>query len=212
MQYCRAVHAGLVTEGHRLRWTLQVPFTSVDILQDEPLRTALKEYSNWPTYPQLYVRGELVGGCDIVAEMAQSGELRALFVDKLGPNYEASAAPAAQPAAPAAPSANGAAAHPTPGASAAWGLVRCACMQACPWCQLWQAAGWLVCLFWACGSMCLELGCSIVVRRVRPPHPRGCAGAPAAPAPPAEAPEATRDRIKALLSGPQPVSARGVRL
>ncbi len=50
-------------------------FGSVDILQDEPLRAALKEYSNWPTYPQLYVRGELVGGCDIVLEMKAAGEL-----------------------------------------------------------------------------------------------------------------------------------------
>ena len=43
-------------------------------MTDEPLRQALKQYSNWPTYPQLYVKGELVGGCDIVAEMLVSGD------------------------------------------------------------------------------------------------------------------------------------------
>ncbi|EFJ47070.1 hypothetical protein VOLCADRAFT_32338, partial [Volvox carteri f. nagariensis] len=52
-----------------------VEFGSFDILQDEAIRQGLKEYSNWPTYPQLYVRGELVGGCDIVTEMAAAGEL-----------------------------------------------------------------------------------------------------------------------------------------
>ena len=56
---------------------LQVPFSSFDILGDEAIRAGLKEFSNWPTYPQLYVRGELVGGCDIVLEMASSGELKA---------------------------------------------------------------------------------------------------------------------------------------
>ena len=51
----------------------QAVFHTVDILQDEPLRQALKQYSDWPTYPQLYVKGELVGGCDIVAEMTVGG-------------------------------------------------------------------------------------------------------------------------------------------
>ena len=50
-------------------------FSSVNIFEDPELREALKRYSNWPTYPQLYVNGELVGGCDIVLEMYQSGEL-----------------------------------------------------------------------------------------------------------------------------------------
>lgn len=53
-----------------------VPFGSFDILGDEEIRQGMKEFSNWPTFPQLYVNGELVGGCDIVLEMAQSGELR----------------------------------------------------------------------------------------------------------------------------------------
>jgi monothiol glutaredoxin len=50
-------------------------FSTVNIFEDPELREALKEYSNWPTYPQLYVGGELIGGCDIVLEMYHSGEL-----------------------------------------------------------------------------------------------------------------------------------------
>ncbi|MDQ2069357.1 Grx4 family monothiol glutaredoxin [Natronospira bacteriovora] len=52
-----------------------VPFAYFNILEDQELRERLKEYSNWPTYPQLYVKGELIGGCDIIMEMFQSGEL-----------------------------------------------------------------------------------------------------------------------------------------
>eukprot|EP00887_Chlorella_sp_A99_P000035 scaffold16.g35.t1 len=52
------------------------PFGSFDILEDEEVRQGLKEFSSWPTYPQLYVNGELLGGCDIVLEMAEAGELR----------------------------------------------------------------------------------------------------------------------------------------
>ncbi len=51
-------------------------FDSVNIFEDPELREALKQYSNWPTYPQLYVNGELVGGCDIVVEMYKNGELQ----------------------------------------------------------------------------------------------------------------------------------------
>jgi Grx4 family monothiol glutaredoxin len=53
-----------------------IEFGSFNILEDEEVRQGLKEYSNWPTYPQLYAQGELVGGCDIVMEMAESGELK----------------------------------------------------------------------------------------------------------------------------------------
>lgn len=53
-----------------------VPFSSFDILTDEEIRQGLKEYSDWPTYPQLYARGELVGGCDIVIELKEKGELK----------------------------------------------------------------------------------------------------------------------------------------
>ena len=55
--------------------TLGIPFKSFDILVDPELRQTLKEYSNWPTYPQLYHKGQLVGGNDIITEMYQSGEL-----------------------------------------------------------------------------------------------------------------------------------------
>jgi monothiol glutaredoxin len=56
-----------------------VPFGSFNILADQELREGLKEYSSWPTYPQLYVDGQLVGGCDIVREMHAKGELAALL-------------------------------------------------------------------------------------------------------------------------------------
>ena len=55
---------------------LQLPFSSFDILQDEEIRQGLKEYSNWPTFPQLYVKGELLGGCDLVMELHKNGELK----------------------------------------------------------------------------------------------------------------------------------------
>ena len=61
---------------------LGVPFTSVNVLEDDALRQGIKDHSNWPTIPQLYVKGELVGGCDIVREMHKSGELRPLLQDR----------------------------------------------------------------------------------------------------------------------------------
>ena len=57
---------------------LDVPFESVDVLQDPEIRQGIKEYSDWPTIPQLYVKGEFVGGSDIMLEMFQSGELQQL--------------------------------------------------------------------------------------------------------------------------------------
>lgn len=54
---------------------------TVNVLEDDEVRQAIKEYSNWPTIPQLYVKGEFVGGSDILAEMAQSGELQKLLSD-----------------------------------------------------------------------------------------------------------------------------------
>ena len=54
-------------------------FKTVDVLQDEAIRQGIKAYANWPTIPQLYVRGEFVGGSDIMAEMSQSGELQTLL-------------------------------------------------------------------------------------------------------------------------------------
>ena len=57
---------------------LGVPFETVDVLQDQEIRAGIKEYSDWPTIPQLYVKGEFVGGSDIMMEMFESGELQQL--------------------------------------------------------------------------------------------------------------------------------------
>ena len=57
---------------------LDTPFESVDVLQDPEIRNGIKEYSDWPTIPQLYVKGEFVGGSDIMLEMFESGELQQL--------------------------------------------------------------------------------------------------------------------------------------
>jgi monothiol glutaredoxin len=61
---------------------LDVPFDSVNCLETMELRQGIKEYSNWPTIPQLYVKGEFIGGCDIVREMFQSGELATHLTEK----------------------------------------------------------------------------------------------------------------------------------
>jgi len=58
---------------------LGVKFKGIDVLSDPSLRQGIKDFSNWPTIPPLYVKGELVGGCDIVREMFQSGELQELL-------------------------------------------------------------------------------------------------------------------------------------
>ena len=55
------------------------PFKDVNVLESNDLRQGIKDYANWPTVPQLYVKGEFVGGCDIVTEMFQSGELQTLL-------------------------------------------------------------------------------------------------------------------------------------
>ena len=59
-----------------------VNFKSYDVLQDENLRDGIKKYSNWPTIPQLYIKGEFVGGCDIIREMFENGELKDLIEKK----------------------------------------------------------------------------------------------------------------------------------
>ena len=61
---------------------LGTPFETVDVLQDQDIRQGIKEYSDWPTIPQLYVKGEFVGGSDILMEMFESGELKALVGEK----------------------------------------------------------------------------------------------------------------------------------
>ena len=68
-----------------------VTFKDVDVLADEQIRQGIKEFSDWPTIPQLYVKGEFVGGSDIVTEMTLSGELDTLFDDK-GIDYSKEAA------------------------------------------------------------------------------------------------------------------------
>ena len=70
---------------------LGVKFQSYDVLSDDSLRQGIKEFSNWPTIPQLYVKGEFVGGCDIITEMTLSGELDQLF-DQKGIAYDKAAA------------------------------------------------------------------------------------------------------------------------
>ncbi|RYJ02100.1 MAG: Grx4 family monothiol glutaredoxin [Acetobacteraceae bacterium] len=59
-----------------------VPFKGVNVLEDMEIREGIKAYANWPTIPQLYVQGEFVGGCDIIMEMFQAGELQSLMKDK----------------------------------------------------------------------------------------------------------------------------------
>ena len=66
--------------------TLGVKFKGIDVLQDAGLRDGVKQFTNWPTIPQLYVKGEFVGGCDIVREMYASGELKKLLEDKNVPH------------------------------------------------------------------------------------------------------------------------------
>ena len=61
---------------------LGVPYKGINVLEDADIRQGIKDYSNWPTIPQLYVKGEFIGGCDIAREMFQSGELQQLFADK----------------------------------------------------------------------------------------------------------------------------------
>jgi monothiol glutaredoxin len=61
---------------------LGVPFQTANVLEDMELREGVKHFSNWPTIPQLYVKGEFVGGCDIVTEMFQSGELETLLTER----------------------------------------------------------------------------------------------------------------------------------
>ena len=60
---------------------LGVSYKGLNVLDSEELRNGVKSYSNWPTIPQLYVKGEFVGGCDIIREMFQAGELHSLFKD-----------------------------------------------------------------------------------------------------------------------------------
>jgi monothiol glutaredoxin len=68
-----------------------VEFADVNVLADDTVRQGIKEFSDWPTIPQLYIKGEFVGGCDIITEMTLSGELDALL-EQSGVNYDKDAA------------------------------------------------------------------------------------------------------------------------
>ena len=65
------------------------PYAYVNIFEDPEVREGLKTYSNWPTFPQLYVKGELIGGCDIVVDMFQSGELKSVLEEASPADEEA---------------------------------------------------------------------------------------------------------------------------
>ena len=66
---------------------LEVNFKSINVLEDQTLREGIKVFSDWPTIPQLYIKKEFVGGCDIIKEMYESGEIKKIFDDK-GINYK----------------------------------------------------------------------------------------------------------------------------
>jgi len=67
-----------------------IDYTDVNVLADEEIRSGIKDYSDWPTIPQLYIKGEFVGGCDIIVEMTLSGELDGMFDDN-GITYDKAA-------------------------------------------------------------------------------------------------------------------------
>ena len=61
---------------------LNVEFKGVNVLEDQNIRQGIKDFSDWPTIPQLYVKGEFIGGCDIVKELFEKGELKKIFLEK----------------------------------------------------------------------------------------------------------------------------------
>ena len=61
---------------------LNIKYKGIDVLEDPLLRQGIKDFSNWPTIPQLYIKGEFIGGCDIIREMHESGELKTLIEEK----------------------------------------------------------------------------------------------------------------------------------
>ena len=73
---------GFSTAVVKILKTLGVQFKAIDVLQDVELREAIKTFTNWPTLPQLYIKGEFVGGCDIVRDMYKAGELQILLNKK----------------------------------------------------------------------------------------------------------------------------------
>jgi len=73
---------GFSAQAIQILSMLGVKFKGVDVLSDPSLRQGIKDFSSWPTIPQLYIKGEFVGGCDIMREMFQSGELQKTLTDK----------------------------------------------------------------------------------------------------------------------------------
>lgn len=77
----QAPQCGFSAQAIRLLNAAGAKFSTFDVLADPEVRQGLKEYSNWPTFPQLYINGELVGGCDIMTELHQKGELQQLIAN-----------------------------------------------------------------------------------------------------------------------------------
>ena len=77
-----APRCGFSSLAVQILYHVGAPFVGVDVLQDEALRDGIKTFSDWPTIPQLYIKGEFVGGSDIVREMFNAGELQTLLADK----------------------------------------------------------------------------------------------------------------------------------
>ena len=74
-----APQCGFSAQATRALQACGAPFAFVDVLANPDIRATLPEYANWPTFPQLYIKGELIGGCDIIMELYQSGELQDLI-------------------------------------------------------------------------------------------------------------------------------------
>ena len=78
----QAPQCGFSSQVAQLLAYLGVDFHSVNVLEDDDIRQGIKQFSDWPTIPQLYIKGEFLGGCDIVREMFQSGELQKTLAEK----------------------------------------------------------------------------------------------------------------------------------
>lgn len=77
-----APQCGFSAQVVRVLKAFGLSYKAIDVLADTEVREGIKKFSNWPTIPQLYIKGEFIGGCDIVTEMVGTGELRALLVEK----------------------------------------------------------------------------------------------------------------------------------
>ncbi|WP_375256417.1 glutaredoxin domain-containing protein, partial [Yoonia sp.] len=80
-QLCLSPQCGFSSRVAGVLNFMGVDFSDVNVLADDAIRQGIKDYSDWPTIPQLYVKGEFVGGCDIITEMTLSGELDTLFAE-----------------------------------------------------------------------------------------------------------------------------------